>query len=406
VQYCPSGTFSLDANRTCSTSCPVYKYVNYTLNVVLYQCVAQCPKNTYLNSTNFCVNATACPSGYYGDPLNGVCTNDCPGNLTTQMFADTNPNVKLCVYICPPGFYRQNMTANRTCVSACLANYYIDYINLICVGTCPAGTYAYLNGTCLTHCPTNFYADSTLHTCDSTCTGGKFRDVVNNFCVVQCPPGYFGDATGGYICRTTCSIVTEYGNPVSRLCVTKANCPSPYIYADDYSRQCVTQCPQSQNTYGDAVNNFCTANCPWAAGGYYFKDFSTQRCVLNCPANPSTFADNSTKSCVEVCPSNSFSVTGTRTCEPSCPNNFYKNTVTRVCVSTCPTDPVNTFYYSPNSTTSQCLAVCPGALKADPTTMSCISALCPSLPALYAYNNTCISQCPANYYAHPTLRSC
>lgn len=207
VQYCPSGTFSLDANRTCSTTCPVYKYVNYTLNVVHYQCVAQCPKDTYLNSTNYCVNATACPANFYGDPSTGNCVNNCPGSAG-QLFADTNPNVKLCVYICPDGFYRQNITNNRTCVSSCLPNTYIDYINLICVSTCPAGTYAYLNGTCLKSCPTNFYGDSSLHTCDTVCTGGKFRDVVNNFCVVQCPPGYFGDITGGYICRTTCSVAT------------------------------------------------------------------------------------------------------------------------------------------------------------------------------------------------------
>ena len=186
----------------------MHKYVNYTLNIVHYQCVAKCPKDTFLDSNNFCVNATSCPTGEYGDPLNQVCTADCPGNTTTQMFADTNPHVKMCVYICPDGFYRQNLTSNRTCVSTCLANYFIDYVNLLCVSTCPNGTYAYVDGTCVSFCPSSFYADENLHICNTTCAGGDFRDPTNNYCVVQCPPGYFGDITGGYICRTICSVST------------------------------------------------------------------------------------------------------------------------------------------------------------------------------------------------------
>jgi len=146
--------------------------------------------------------------GYYGDPLNVICTNNCPGNTSVQMFANTNPNVKMCQYICPGGYFRQNMINNRTCVSGCLSNYYIDYVNLICVTTCPNGTYAYLNGSCLFACPNTFYADSTLHICNTVCAGGKFRDSTSNFCVSQCPPGYFGDITGGYICNKICSIVT------------------------------------------------------------------------------------------------------------------------------------------------------------------------------------------------------
>jgi proprotein convertase subtilisin/kexin type 5 len=208
VQYCPFGTFSLDSSRLCVTTCPVYYYVNYTLNDVQYKCVASCPQKTFLNSSNFCVNATQCPSGYYGDPLNVVCTASCPGNSSVQMFANTDPNIKMCQYICPNGYYRQNISSNRTCVSSCLSNYYIDYVNLICVTTCPSGTYAYLNGSCLFACPSLFYGDSSLRICNTTCANGKYRDVTSNFCVTQCPPGYFGDSTGGYICTKTCSVST------------------------------------------------------------------------------------------------------------------------------------------------------------------------------------------------------
>lgn len=143
--FCPQGTFSLDSNRTCVATCPNLYFVNSTLDNIRYQCVATCPNNTFKNSTNFCILSTLCPSGFYGDPLNGVCTNNCPGNSSVQMFADTNPNVKMCVFVCPNGFYIQNITSNRTCVSTCLSNYYINYVTKTCVSNCSVGTFA-LNG--------------------------------------------------------------------------------------------------------------------------------------------------------------------------------------------------------------------------------------------------------------------
>ncbi len=121
--------------------------------------MAKCPNNTFINSNSFCVKATACPLNYYGDPINGVCTSDCPGNGSVELFADTNTYVKMCVYVCPDLFYIQNISGSRICVSACLPNYYINYVKKICVSTCSAGTYAYTNKTCLSSCPLGFYAD-------------------------------------------------------------------------------------------------------------------------------------------------------------------------------------------------------------------------------------------------------
>jgi hypothetical protein len=171
------------------------------------------------------------------------------------MFADTNPNVKLCVYFCPANFYRQNISNNYTCVSSCLTNFFIDFINSICVQRCPDGTYSYLDGKCVNACPSSFFADKYTNKCDTSCTNSTFKDSTSNFCVSKCPPGYFGDITGGYNCASVCSVSTEYGDPVQRLCVVKASCTAPYIYADDLSRRCVTLCPVSQNTFGDASNN-------------------------------------------------------------------------------------------------------------------------------------------------------
>lgn len=413
VQYCPNGTYSLDSNRTCVTTCPVYYFVNYTLNVVQYQCVATCPSRTFL-SNFFCVNATSCSNGTYGDPYSGACVSDCnPTNSSLQTYANTNPNVKLCVLVCPPNFYKQNMYLNHTCVSSCLTNFFIDYATLTCVAICPNGSYAHSTGECLTSCPNGLYADDDSHLCRSTCVNGTFRDDTSNFCVSKCPAGYFGDITGNgstinntYMCVKTCSNTSEYGDPVIQLCVVKTSCSSPYIYADDYSRHCVTLCPISRNTFGDQSNYSCLLNCTWGPTIFLYRDPSTQTCVATCPLNPSLYADITTQNCVPSCPVNYFAVDSNRTCQTSCPNNFYMNNVTQRCVSTCSIDPILTYYYAVNTTSSQCLQYCPGSTLADPTTMSCITTQCPSLPSLFAFNNTCISICPNGTYANSNLRIC
>lgn len=158
LEYCPSGKFALDTNRTCVTNCPQYYFINQTLTNVEYRCVAKCPNNTFLNSTNYCIKSTECPSGQYGNPLTGTCTANCPGDGSIELFADTNPNVKKCVYVCPESFYIQNITGNRTCVSSCLATYFINYVTRMCVKNCSAGTFALNNGSCVSACPSPFFS--------------------------------------------------------------------------------------------------------------------------------------------------------------------------------------------------------------------------------------------------------
>lgn len=100
----------------------------------------------------------------------------------------------------------------------------------MCVSNCSAGTFAYINGSCVSACPSPYYAQnsSTISgQCVSECSNSKFRDPTTRTCVIQCPPGYFGDitgdgtTTGGFICKKVCTQTNEYGNPLTRLCVTK-----------------------------------------------------------------------------------------------------------------------------------------------------------------------------------------
>lgn len=120
------------------------------------------------------------------------------------------------------------------------------------------------------------------------CPIGSFADSTTYRCVTQCPPSYFADSTAAdYVCRLVCSNTSEYGHPLTRTCVAVAGCATPYIYADDTSRQCVTKCPLTASTYGDNSTFTCISAC---AGTYPLKDPSTQTCVANCPVNPSLYA--------------------------------------------------------------------------------------------------------------------
>lgn len=57
------------------------------------------------------------------------------------MYGDNNTDVKMCVYVCPDGYYSQNLTNNYLCVDDC-GSLFIDYVNKKCVSVCPDGTYA------------------------------------------------------------------------------------------------------------------------------------------------------------------------------------------------------------------------------------------------------------------------
>lgn len=172
--------------------------------------MARCPNNTFVDdaSTKNCVRAQACPGTTVGDPFTGACTSTCSTTASGQTFSDLNPSVKLCVFICPTNFYIQNITGNFTCVTGCLASYFIDYVTMRCVQNCPNGTFSFTNGTCLSSCPSGSFGDPLLNKCDSSCSGGLFSDPPTGMCVPVCSYGYFGDITGGRRCLRTCSVTT------------------------------------------------------------------------------------------------------------------------------------------------------------------------------------------------------
>lgn len=109
LQYCAVGSYALDTTRACVDICPSYYFINATLSFTERRCVSKCPNETYLDtSNNHCVKSKNCPASEYGDPVTGRCAAQCSSVNGQQLFIDDNPNRKICVYVCPTGYYRQN----------------------------------------------------------------------------------------------------------------------------------------------------------------------------------------------------------------------------------------------------------------------------------------------------------
>ncbi len=66
-------------------------------------------------------------------------------------------------------------------------------------------------------------------------------------------------------------------------------------YADNYTKACVTVCP-------DTILNAMNVTL-WTRT---YADDSTKTCVVKCPVSPWTYAENTTLTCVFRCPNNSF----------------------------------------------------------------------------------------------------
>ena len=124
--------------------------------------------------------------------------------------------------------------------------------------------------------------------CVSACAGGRYADWQDNRkCVVSCsrtPLALFGHQSN-HKCVLPKDCPNEYyADNNSLLCIKP--CTGSLPYADNFSRQCVLDCPD--DTYGDDDLNMCLYNC----SGSKYADNSTGNCETLCTLG--TFGVNST----------------------------------------------------------------------------------------------------------------
>ncbi len=175
VDICPNGTFSDPIANICVTFCDrangyYNQLVKISATVWEGKCVTTCLKNfldsgiSYSNPlTGYCVNASDCPTNYFGDSYNGVnqCTTTCSGTLQFGVNASKKCatscglnggfkyiTTKVCVKVCPanPSLFGDAVADGGYCVSGCTNPlYYADVqANRTCQPVCldtPAATF-------------------------------------------------------------------------------------------------------------------------------------------------------------------------------------------------------------------------------------------------------------------------
>ena len=355
---CLSGNYLQDPTATvssCQNTCPDGKYPSSTTNKCLLcditcstcsqsglnYCKA-CPVNTFLQSSPGPSNCLSqCPSGYYKDMTNWICSlcdttcntcsaagssacSSCLLPLILQSF--TGPST--CLSSCPSGYFQY--TSNNTCLHcdiscltcqqtamdqclSCANNLYLQPAigPALCLSTCPLRTYKYtINYTCLP-------CDSTCLTCIGssasqclTCdTGIVLSSVSPAQCVNFCADGYYFNSVSSVCNRCDSSCKTCIAGDASSC--TACNSTS-FLQAPTPPSSCDSSCPFG--LYPVITNNTCQycdntclncsttglKSCTSCNAGSFLYGSPPNYCKSSCPSG--YFADNTTNLC-ELCDS-------------------------------------------------------------------------------------------------------
>ena len=240
---------------------------------------------------------SACPASKFADASNGntcaACDSTCGKcvDTPTKCTACHSGGVyeagsNTCGYTCPPGQFVVSGTTCATCDATCATCSGTG--TSACTSCAASGSTPVLHqGQCIATCPDGTYADSSLlcESCDSsctTCTGGTASDCVTcasgapikhgSQCVSAAPAGFYARSADSVTQACDGSCATCSG-PSSAECTS---CPSnaPYLH----SGQCLASCPAKffPNSAGDGCGA-CDSSCVTCSGG------GSNAC-LSCPA--------------------------------------------------------------------------------------------------------------------------
>ena len=161
--FCKAGYFLQPPSTVCLDYCPTIGYWQDATNHICASCNKWCSQCTgSLNS-----ECSACSLGYFLQPSSATCLDSCPSGY----WEDTTN------HICSP------------CDPSC--SEYLDGTNTQC-SSCKPGYFLQPSSTiCLDSCPTGYWRDTVNHIC-SPCNDAcsKCTDSTVNQCSA-CNPGYF-----------------------------------------------------------------------------------------------------------------------------------------------------------------------------------------------------------------------
>ena len=350
------------------------------------QCLKTCKDNRILNpSEDECFKAnTPCSSIDANSILVTTSTGQMKCDCAFRFYYDTG-NKKHCLAesdYCFSGSYNLYIPELKECISACPANYPMQFKNF-CLKNCPSGTvkvgseckcdkdtndkYWYQtsesNYICLEgDCPDNFpvYVESTKQ-CLTSCIGTQYPNLFENKCYEDCTltgiPNIEPMVLSSSLALFKCDCARPwYYDPSENI---KINCPpndgsitrcedyteKDFKYYVEETRQCVKECPPE---YPYFFNNKCYTTCEHA-NDIYGLNIESVESSFECTCQNLWYKENTIykdKICypkyIEECPilndpSTRYLIHSTKQCVNSreeCPTNSYK--FNYICYDKCP----------------------------------------------------------------------
>jgi hypothetical protein len=289
-KLCPSGYFSNMGQSECTKNLTGF----YSIYGILTECPADyyCPPGSRI--------PLPCPSGTFSFPGQSECIPNPAGQTNIKVITNSNGELNLTAYSCPPGFYCPSgsnpipcpIGTNSTKLELSQINQCYDSIcpiGYFCQGGniqprkcdnpgdyCPFGLYgdnllnSYFPRSAITYCPAGSYCpDSNTKI---LCPPGTFNSDNGAYKVEQCqpcPPGMY--CTEGNISPVMCPLGTFYDNSDLR-CVDVCKVSYEPVYAKDWQCNSKGQCGRDYILYhkmvskcgvGDSPDGWINAaNCP------------------------------------------------------------------------------------------------------------------------------------------------
>lgn len=143
-------------------------------------------------------------------------------------FVNSTSSKQYCEENCPTGYYKKNVSDDRTCVTACFdagitddtQNYYeFDGLDKVCYQDCPDGYYGDPStGSCVSLCPANAGSNHGYFVlgeiCSQYCDGSTYAYHPTRECLTECPTGFYMNtytvgADSHNICEDVCSVTMD-----------------------------------------------------------------------------------------------------------------------------------------------------------------------------------------------------
>lgn len=388
---CPKGTFSNEADPSCS-NCPANTF-SITEGLTQQSDCTSCPSNTVSPSGSVSVSACvadkghytqegtviACEAGYYQDEIGQTSCKFCSTSFSkAEFYSLPGSTSSTSCLACPSDSFIFNGNFDKASECQCDAGYTGTILNeASSCAECDTGTYKNAHGSAAcTNCPAGTYSTGTAQTSLGTC--------------VACPDNEFSEAGSQEQANCFCNAGYEREETTCVACqagyykdlATTDNLPCVQCASGKYSIDKINcdTCPSFSETQ---VPSESADDCVCLPG----YEFLTSQCE---PCGPGQFNDNYDAQCSD-CAIGSYSSGEAATSCDACPLNSHNTQTGNNDISSCK---CNAGYESVNDVCTQCEA---GKFKSSWGGHVCSN--CPLSTYSDSTGATICSNCPANSYA-------